>query len=102
MPEDPQVQPLLFALLVAVKLIVYDLLAVFDQYATKRGLKPSIPEGVGLAFPRRNRMLLFKGNRFHGVLVWSLGKRHDPSHAIAQNAFYLASNHIVYVAVFVV
>lgn len=45
------------------------MIVVFDQFPGDRGLTPTIPKQIGLGFPKRNRMLLFKGNRFHGVLV---------------------------------
>jgi len=41
---------------------------VFNQAPTRRGLYPPTPDSVGVVFPKKNRMSLFKGNRFHGVL----------------------------------
>lgn len=43
---------------------------VFDQFPTGKGLTPPVPLRVGIGFPKRNRMLLFKGDRFHGVTVF--------------------------------
>lgn len=42
---------------------------VFDQVLTVAGLTPPLPHRVGIGFPKKNRMLLFKGDRFHGVTV---------------------------------
>ena len=42
---------------------------MFDEHTYEHNPEPPIPERVAVAFPRRNRMGLFKGNRYHGVLV---------------------------------
>lgn len=44
-------------------------LVVFNQTPGAQGLRPLIPQEVGVVFPHRNRQLLFKGDLFHGVLV---------------------------------
>eukprot|EP00603_Paraphysomonas_imperforata_P000272 CAMPEP_0114423868 /NCGR_PEP_ID=MMETSP0103-20121206/6383_1 /TAXON_ID=37642 ORGANISM="Paraphysomonas imperforata, Strain PA2" /NCGR_SAMPLE_ID=MMETSP0103 /ASSEMBLY_ACC=CAM_ASM_000201 /LENGTH=1059 /DNA_ID=CAMNT_0001592569 /DNA_START=115 /DNA_END=3294 /DNA_ORIENTATION=+ len=42
--------------------------AVFDEHTFKHNPVPPIPEQVAISFPQKNRMGLFKGNRYHGVL----------------------------------
>jgi len=41
---------------------------VFNQTMGERGMTPALPGEVVLVEPRANRLLLFKGNRFHGVM----------------------------------
>jgi hypothetical protein len=43
--------------------------AVFDFHSHEHNSVPPIPERVALSFPQRNRMGLFRGNRYHGVMV---------------------------------
>ena len=42
--------------------------AVFNQSMYLYGLDPLVPNEVGLIYPKTNNMLLFKGNRYHGVM----------------------------------
>lgn len=41
---------------------------VFNQSMGARGMSPLLPEEVLLVHPKKNRLLMFKGNRFHGVM----------------------------------
>ena len=43
--------------------------AVFDEHTHNHNPVPPIPEQVAISFPQKNRMGLFKGNRYHGVMV---------------------------------
>ena len=47
-------------------------IAVFNQTTYYYGMEPIVPNEVGLIFPKANHMLLFKGNRYHGVLHVSI------------------------------
>ena len=47
-------------------------IAVFNQTTYYYGMEPIVPIEVGLIFPKANHMLLFKGNRYHGVLHVSI------------------------------
>jgi len=42
--------------------------AVFNQSSFVYGMSPTVPNEVGIIYPRKNQMLLFKGNRYHGVM----------------------------------
>lgn len=41
---------------------------VFNQSMSYSGLRPVLPETLAIIYPRRNRLAVFKGNLFHGVL----------------------------------
>ena len=43
--------------------------AVFNQTPGEFGLDPLLPSEVALMFSRRNRLMLFNGAKFHGVMV---------------------------------
>ena len=47
-------------------------IAVFNQTTYIYGMQPLVPNEVGLIFPTANHMLLFKGNRYHGVMHVSI------------------------------
>jgi len=42
--------------------------AMFNQQPSEMGLDPPVPEEIAVVFPRKGRMSLFRGDRFHGVL----------------------------------
>ena len=41
---------------------------VFNQSMTEKGMTPILPKELSLIFPKENRLLMFKGNKYHGVL----------------------------------
>ena len=43
--------------------------AVFNQTPGEGGMSPLLPAEVALVFPKRNRLMLFNGAKFHGVMV---------------------------------
>lgn len=47
----------------------YDYVAIFNQSSDRYGMKPTLPVEIAAVFPKRNRMMLFNGKRFHGVMV---------------------------------
>ena len=42
---------------------------VFDEHTFENNPVPPIPERVAIIFPQKNRMGIFRGNRYHGVMV---------------------------------
>jgi len=42
--------------------------AVFNQNMSKYGINPVLPEEVAVVYPKQNRMMLFDGTLYHGVL----------------------------------
>lgn len=42
--------------------------AIFNQTSFIYGMQPLIPNEIGIIYPKKNQMLLFKGNRYHGVM----------------------------------
>jgi hypothetical protein len=68
---------------------------VFDQFPTEHGLTPPLPQRVGIGFAKKNRMLLFKGNRYHGVMVsQSVSPLSVPE--LNSHIFCLETSHIKY------
>lgn len=43
--------------------------AVFNQTPGIFGMEPLVPSEVALIFPKRNRLMLFNGAKYHGVMV---------------------------------
>ena len=41
---------------------------VFNQSMSSNGMNPMLPKELSLIYPKENRLLMFKGNKFHGVL----------------------------------
>lgn len=43
--------------------------AVFNQTPAIFGMEPLVPSEVALIFPKRNRLMIFNGAKYHGVMV---------------------------------
>lgn len=43
--------------------------AVFNQTPGMHGMSPILPSEVALVFPKKNRLMIFNGAKFHGVMV---------------------------------
>jgi hypothetical protein len=50
-------------------LLLFSFSAAFNQTPGRYGMVPALPSEIALVFPKRNRILLFNGGRYHGVMV---------------------------------